>query len=204
MGVVSNIIDAVRRIGSPTQKSALKRQDAQLEGKVVLGRWQTHVNDPLGDTTVFTATIAPVEETVVILSEEEVRPISENAVYGLRFLRAFGVTSGSQWSLDDLDKAFEAWLLAPDKLGYSDEAVMELLGAMFGHYCATQLNMRWIRLTDGDGTTLAIDGVEREFRAFPYQVISKRIADREFGFFRPVFILVKKNSMEARSRAGTA
>jgi hypothetical protein len=89
-------------------------------------------------------------------------------------------------------------------LGYSDQAVMELLGAMFGHYCATQLNMRWIQLTDSDGTTLAVDGVEREFRAFPYQIIMKRIADREFGFFRPVFILVKRNSMEARLRDNAA
>ena len=199
MGVVSNIIDALRRIGSPTQKSALRRQDSQLEGKVVLERRQTNIKDPLGDVHAFIATTAPVEETVVILSEEEVRPIKENVLYGESFLQAFGVST-PQWTLDDLDEAFKAWSLASDKLGYSDQAVTELLGAMFGHFCATQLKMRWIKLTDSDGTTLAVDGVEREFRAFPYQVISKRISDREFGFFRPVFILIKKNSMEALVR----
>jgi hypothetical protein len=38
MGVVTNIIDALRRIGSATQKTALERQGTQLVGKEVLER----------------------------------------------------------------------------------------------------------------------------------------------------------------------
>jgi hypothetical protein len=34
MGVVSNILEALRRIGSPTQKSALKRLDDYLQGGI--------------------------------------------------------------------------------------------------------------------------------------------------------------------------
>jgi hypothetical protein len=200
MGVVTNIIDALRRMGSATQITALKRQDAQLVGKEVLQRHQVNIDGPLGRAQAFVATTAPVEESVVILSEDEVRPINENVVYGENFLAAFGVTTGPKWTLADLDTAFEAWLLAPEKLGFSNDAVMELLGAMFGHYCVVQLNMRWIKLSDADGVTLAVEGVEREFRGFPFQTITKRIADSEYGFFVPVFAFIAQNAAEARLR----
>jgi hypothetical protein len=35
----------------------------------------------------------------VVLSEEEIRSINENVVYGRRFLKAFGVESGEKWTL---------------------------------------------------------------------------------------------------------
>ncbi len=200
MGVVTNIIDALRRIGSATQKAALKRQDAQLVGKEGLERRQVNIDGQFGRAQAIIATTAPVEESVVVLSEEEVRPINENVVYGGNFLETFGIAAGGNWTLTDLDAAFKAWLLATDKLGFTNEAVMELLGAMFGHYCTVQLNMRWIKLSDADGTTLAVEGVDREFRGFPFQTISKRIADSEYGFFVPVFALMASNSDEARSR----
>ena len=104
-------------------------------------------------------------------------------------------------TLDNLDTAFASWLNAPDRRGYSDEAVMELLGAMFGHYCNSQLNMQWIKLTDEDGTTLAVDGALKEFRAFPFQIISKRIAASEYGFFKPIFALIKQYEAEASTRS---
>lgn len=200
MGIVSNIIDALRRIGTPTERSAITRQDRHLDGKEVLERNRRIVRDPLGDAQVFVATTKPVAETVHVLTDEEVRPLRENAAYGIEFLKAFGAHSGTDWTLEDLDAAFASWLNAPDRRGYTDEAVIELLGAMFGHYCNSQLNMRWIKLTDQDGTTLAVDGVLKEFRGFPYQTISKRIADWEHGFFRPVFSLLKRSEEEASQR----
>jgi hypothetical protein len=200
MGVVTNIIDALRRIGTPSQKAALKRQDAQLEGKEVLAHRRVRIDGEFGRANAFVATTAQMEESVLILSEDEIRPIIENVLYGEKFLTAFGVTATKNWTLADLDAAFEAWLLATDKLGFTNEAVIELLGAMFGHYCVIQLNMRWIKLSDTDGTTLAIEGVEREFRGFPFQTISKRIADSEHGFFVPVFALMADNSAKGTWR----
>lgn len=146
----------------------------------------------------------PFPKRVHILTNEEVRPLSENAAYGIDFLKTFGAYSGTDWTLDDLDAGFAAWLNAPDRRGYTDDAVIELLGAMFGNCCNSQLNMRWIKLTDQDGTTLAVDGVLKEFRGFPYQTISKRIVDSEHGFFRPVFSLLKSNETVASERASSA
>lgn len=200
MSSISNIIDALRRVGSATQKSALKRQDDFLEGKQVLERRQVNTDGSLGQMNAFIATIAPAQESIVVLSEEEIRPVRENAEYGIAFLGSFGIHKGVEWELDDLDIAFTAWQSAADKQGYSDNYVVEVLGAMFGEFCIENLNMRWIRLTDEDGTTLAVDGVQGVFRGFPYQTISKRIRASECGFFRPVFILLKHHSDEARSR----
>lgn len=200
MGVVSNIFDALRRIGSPTQKSALKRLETSLEGKQVLGWERVQARDSSGRTESFVATTLPAPETVVILNEEEVRPLKENAQYGLEFLSAFGIQHGAEWDVDDLDHAFAAWQTAGDKSTYTDNYVMEVLGAMFGDYCVKHLDMRWIKLTDEDGTTLAIEGVTREFRSFPYQSIVKRIKDSEHGFFRPIFRSLHQNSTDAKIR----
>jgi hypothetical protein len=201
MGIVSNIIDALRRLGTPTEKSAIARQDGQLEGKEVLGRHREIIRGSEGDVPVFIATTKPVPETVHVLTDEEVRPIQQNVAYGIKFLQTFEVCNGTEWTLDHLDAAFASWLNSKDRRGYDGEAVMELLGAMFGHYCNSQLNMHWIKLTDADGTTLAVEGVVKTFRAFPYQMISKRIAASEYGFFVPVFTLIKHNEAEAPARS---
>lgn len=201
MGVITNIIDALRRRGHPTQKSALKRQDEFLDGQQVTHRWREHLDGPGGPVEAFRATIEPVEESVVVLSDAEVQSITENVTFGLTLLRAFGVAAGEDWALPNLDAAFEAWQRAPDKRGYTNEAVTELLGAMFGHHCTVQLNMRWITVTDAQGTSLAVEGVEREFRGYPYHTVAKRITDRECGFFVPVYALLARNAGEARVRS---
>jgi hypothetical protein len=202
MGFVSNIIDALRRIGKPTEKNAIARLDRHLEGKEVLERSRQIVRDPSGDAQVFIATTKPVAETIHVLTGEEIRPLLENSAYGIEFLKTFCAHDGTDWTLDDLDAAFACWLNAPDRRGYTDQAVIELLGAMFGQYCNSQLNMRWIKLTDQNGSTLAVEGVVKQFRGFPFQSISKRIADSEHGFFRPVFSLLKRNENEASERRG--
>ena len=53
MSVVSSIIDALRRIGKPTEKSAIQRQDRQLQEKTVLERQRQIIRDPSGDAQVF-------------------------------------------------------------------------------------------------------------------------------------------------------
>jgi len=201
MGIVTNIIDALRRAGSPTQKSAIKRQDEQLIGKEILERRQEHIDGPFGKAHLMIATVKPVPESVEVLSEDAIRPLNENVLFGARFLLAFGITDNRDWTLTDLDTAFERWILATDKLGYTDNAVIELLGAMFGHYCTLKLNMRWIKLADADGSTLAVEGIDREFRGFPFQTITKRIAESEYGFFKPVFAVLSDNSTKARLRS---
>jgi len=188
MGVVTNIIDALRRLGTPTQKSAIGRQDEQLRGKHVIGRRRHVARSELGHADGFVATTKPEPETVVPLSAEELAPILENAELIGAFLEAFLGRAPSEQFLDDLDEAFGAWTQAKEKKGYTNEAVVEIVGAAYGRFCAEKLGMRWIRLTDADGIAVAIQGITKDFRGFPYNAISKRIPVGEHGFFKPIYI----------------
>jgi hypothetical protein len=181
MGIVTTIIDALRSIGSPTQRTAIERQDEQLKGKRVIGRRRHIARSELGQTSVFVATTQPEPETVVPLSAAELKPILENAELVVPFLNTFLERNRSERFLDDLDEAFEAWSEANDKRGYTDEAVVEIVGAAFGSFCSENLRMRWIRVSDADGSAIAIQGTAKDFRGFPYHAISKRIPSGEYG-----------------------
>lgn len=188
MGIITSIIDAVRKFGNPTQKTALQRQDEQLKGKQVTERRLAVARSELGQTSMFVATTEPVPETVEPLTEEWVMQIGKNAKFADRFAMAFlGEQPGASF-LDNLDRAFGAWSEAQDKQGYTNELVVEVLGAAFGCFCVETLDMRWIRVVDADGTAFAIQGRIKDFRAFPYHMIEKRLPAGECGFFKPIYI----------------
>lgn len=188
MSIVTTLIDALRRFGSPTQRTALERQEKQLEGKRVIERSQRVSRSELGNTAVFVATSEPEPETVTPLSEDEIEPILKNAALVENFLAAFpGADSDDHW-LDRLDNAFGAWMETSEKRGYSDEAVINILGAAFGKFCADSIDMRWIRIEDADGTAIAIQNREQNFRCFPFHAIAKRIRAGEYGFLKSIYI----------------
>jgi hypothetical protein len=145
----------------------------------------------MGSATQKSALEREDKQTIVPVSAEELCLLAENARLTATFIRAFHGVTGANWSLQDLDAAFAGWLHANDKLGYSEARVVEILGAGFGLYCASRLNMRWIRLTDRQGSALGLQGIGRDFRGFPFHSISKHIPDCECGFFGPVFISLK-------------
>jgi hypothetical protein len=188
MGIVTTIIDALRKFGSPTERTAIQRQDEQLEGKRVIARRRRVSRSELGQSTSFVATAEPEPETVVALGDSELAPLLENAALVGDFLVAFSCNDADGHLLDRLDNAFAAWIEASEKKGYSSDAVVEIVGAAFGAFCAATLNMRWIRVTDADGTAIAIQGREKDFRCFPFHVIAKRVPLGEHGFFKPVYI----------------
>lgn len=105
MGIVTTIIDALRRFGSPTQKTAIARQDDQLKGKRVVSRHRCVARSELGQSSTFVATTEPEPETVMPLSAEEIAPIIENSELVDSFLNAFLGRSQSERFLDDLDDA---------------------------------------------------------------------------------------------------
>ena len=204
MTIVTTIIDALRKFGTPTQKTAIQRQDEQLQGKRVTERSRRVARSELGQSPLFVATVDPTPESIQSLAEEDLKPILENAALADAFAIAFlGHGLGGQF-LDDLDDAFGAWTKATERKGYSDEAVVEIAGAAFGKFCAETLDMRWIRVSDADGTAIAIQGKARDFRGFPYHAISKRIPSGEYGFFKPIYISLQDASQRDWSPTGTA
>lgn len=195
MGTISNIIDALRRVGTPTQKSALRRQDEQLRDKQIVGRRREVFRCALGTAETLIATVAPAPETVTVLTSEELDAVLESANGVARFLNIFLSTNIGKWSLNELDVAFERWINSNDKRGYGADVVVQIAGAAFGQFCVENLDMRWVKIVDNLGTSLGVQGIEKDFRAYPFSVVQKRIIDSEFGFFKPVYI-----SIEAASR----
>jgi hypothetical protein len=191
---ISNIIEALRRVGKPTQKSALRRQDEQLQGKEVLGRRRVVTRSKLGTAETFVATTAPVPETVIPMTDIELVPVLENASAVGKFLKCFLSRDIEKWTLDDLDCAFQTWSSSSNKRGYTNEAVVEITGAAFGQFCVENLNMRWVKVCDARGTDLAVQGVKKSVRAYPFSSVSKRITDSEYGFFKPVHISIESAS----------
>lgn len=188
IGLITNILDSIRRIGSPTQRSALRRQDAYLDSKIVTDRRRDMARSSFGTTESFVATIKPVPETIRPFSEEEIRAIDDNSAQLPEFCRVFLGRSFEVWVPDDFDAAFASWAGAAERRGYDEEAVVQILGAAFGQYCARTLDMRWVVITDQDGSAAALRGAQKDYRAFPFHAIWKRIRDREQGFFKPIYI----------------
>lgn len=194
MKILVNILDALRTLGSPTQKSALRRQDAQLEGKQVLDRARVQLRTELGAAESFVARVCPTKEVVVPLSEEELGPIRKNSAHASAFLASYLERDVSSWSLDDLDAVFAAWINADDKRGFQPDKVVQIFGAAFGERCAQDLNMRWVWIEDSDGKCIALQGVDKDFRAFPFHSVEKRVTGSEYGFFKSVFISLQSAS----------
>ena len=192
MGLITNILDAIRRIGSPMQRSALKRQDAHLDGKSVTDRRREMARSSLGTTEQFVATTEPAPETIRPFNEEETRAIDENSALLPEFFRVFLGRAPEVWVPDDFDAAFASWAGAGDRKGYDEEAAVQILGAAFGQYCARTLDMRWVVITDQDGSAAALRGTKKDYRSFPFHAIWKRIRDREQGFFRPIYISLEE------------
>jgi hypothetical protein len=145
----------------------------------------------LGSAEQFTARVQAYEQRVTPLSSDELDAIESNAARALGFADAFGVRPAEKLSLDDLDAAFANWLASEDQKDYDSRAVVELLGAAFGMYCANNLDMRWVTVEDSQGTAIAVQGRKTKFFGFPYHSIEKRIAAGETGFFRTVYIVLQ-------------
>ncbi len=148
----------------------------------------------LGVAESFVAHVGQAKEVVVPLSEEELGPIRENSTRASDFLASYLERDVSSWSLDDLDAVFAAWIIAGDKRGFKPDRVVQILGAAFGERCAKELNMRWVWIEDFDGKCIALQGVDKDFRAFPFHSVEKRVADLESGFFKSVFISLQSAS----------
>lgn len=132
MALITNIIDAIRRIGSATQRSALKRQDKYLSNKIVTDRRRETARSSSGRTECFVATMEPVPEAIRPFDEEELQAIEENGALLPELFRVFSGHSPEVWGPGDLDAAFGSWAGAADHSGYDAEAIVQILGAAFG------------------------------------------------------------------------
>jgi hypothetical protein len=204
MGVVTSIIEAIRRIGSSSQRSALERQDAFLSNKSVVAR-RIEINRADGKAMQsFVATIDPVPETRRAFDSTELRAIEENAAQVSILSRRYLEETLSKPTPAELDAIFAAWARSPERNVTSDEEIVQILGAAFGQHCVMALDMRWVVVTDADGSAAAIQGTSKDFRGFPFHSIRKRIKANEQDFFVPIFLGLQKQSAAPREAPGVA
>jgi hypothetical protein len=196
MGTIANLVDAIRRVGSSSQKSALKRQDEYLSNKTVLNRRTEATRSENGTSQTFVATTEPNPETVHPFDADELRAIEENAAQTSILSERYLGRALEAPTPEHLDAIFRAWAHSGSRTATSDEEIVQILGAAFGQYCVKTLNMEWAIVTDTDGSAAAIKGVDRDFRGYPFHSTWKRIADAEQDFFVPIFNTLKKWSTE--------
>ncbi len=194
------LIDRFRAWRSPTARTAIERQEAYLEDKPVTERrWETH-DTPEGPVHTRAATLPPAAETVEPLSDEAAAAIAQASAMTLRFVhdhvRGFDAPN---WSLQDLDDAFAGWMAHGDKQNCPPDAVVQIVGAAFGEHCIRTLGMRWVTLTDADGTDVAIEGPGNgqryeTLRSFPFAAVGKRIDAGETGFLVAMYRVLQADA----------
>ena len=183
-----------------TEASALARLWKSLTGRKISEHRREVHEDESHSAVALVATVTEYPETVEVLSAEDRDGFARNAEIARSFASAFVIVDSNELTPDSLDQAFRRWLEAADKQGYSNEAAVAVLGAAFGKYCSDSLGMNWIQVTEGSCTTFAIRGSDCDVRAYPYDMIAKRLPNNEFGFFANVYLVLKNNLATARLR----
>ena len=205
MGTISSIIDAIRRIGNSSQKSALARQDQYLAGKEVKDRRvELHGAEEDAPAHVFVATVEAQPEEVRSFDGAELAAVAENAAQVSVISARYLGTEFIEPTPHELDAIFSAWAHSEDRHQTSEEAIVQVLGSAFGQYCCKTLNMGWVVVTDEYGSAAAVKGVLKDFRGFPFDSIRKRIDDSEHQFFVPIYVYLKDQSADKENSPDVA
>jgi hypothetical protein len=88
--------------------------------------------------------------------------------------------------LANLDTAFAAWLQM-DGSKESPAEVESIVGAALGQYCIERLPVRWMVVSDANGTEFALIGENPPSKSFPLASVRYRIEDRKTDFIGALY-----------------
>jgi Domain of unknown function (DUF3806) len=182
----------------PTHANAIARQETFVSDRSVRERHMEVHEDASQSAVALVATLDEYPETVEPITDEDRDGFARNAGIAHSFVHAFAGSTADILTPEILDQAFQGWLEAPDKRGYSDEATIAVLGAAFGQHCAASLGMDWVQVVEGSHVSFAVRGNDCDVRAYPYDMIAKRLPNKEVGFFAAVYLVIKNNIAVAR------
>jgi hypothetical protein len=140
---------------------------------------------PSGPVTATTQTVEPVPQEVVLVSEAQLKQFEDSALRGWDFVATY-LGHEVRISLERLDEAFRAWQ-AESPRRYSDQEVVQTLGAYLGQRLASDLNMEWVTVTDEYGTDYAVRSRHWEVLSFPFAAVSKRIENCQCDFLVSIY-----------------
>jgi len=147
------------------------------------------IQTPDGLVTAKTITVESKPQKIETVSAKQRISIDAAAAKANRFVSDY-LPGVSNPSLTDFDDAFSLWQ-AEARRRYTEQQVIDILGAYLGNRLAADFQMEWILVTDQDGTDYAVRGKKFEVMSFPYASVAKRIENKKHEFMSGVYYTVK-------------
>jgi Domain of unknown function (DUF3806) len=117
------------------------------------------------------------EAEVLPLEAIQMKEISSQAETAKVFLKRYADT-GSSYSAHEIDKAIIAWRKSAAKDKEPPEQLIEQLGAYFGSYLATRLELNWMVYRDKQGADLCVAHKKVFVFSFPHSAIYKAVVQK--------------------------
>jgi hypothetical protein len=142
-----------------------------------------------GPVTATSTTVEAVPQGILLASAKHVAEISALSFKANVFARTY-LPGVSNPSLKDLDDAFLLWQREM-KRPYTEQQVIEMLGAHLGSRLVAELDMEWVVVTDQYGTDFAVRARKYEVVSFPFSSVAKRIERGQYEFMAGVYRTVQ-------------
>ncbi len=147
------------------------------------------IDTPDGPITTTTTTVEPTPQEIKVVNLNETQAIDACASQGNRFVSTY-LPRVTNPSLKDYDEAFSLWQ-ADEKRRYTEQQVIEILGACLGNKLIADFQMEWVIVKDEYGTDFAVIGKKYEVMSFPFSSVSKRIENNQYDFMVGVYHTVR-------------
>jgi len=158
------------------------------------------IDTPDGQIDTTVKTVDPTPQKITIASAEVVQAFDSYASKGRKFVTTF-VPEVEKLTLKDFDLAFKLWQ-HQSKSNYTEQQVIEILGAYLGSKLIKDYEMEWVLVEDEYGTDYAVRGIKFEVMSFPFSSVLKRIENNEndfmFGVYHTVGSSLKSGNYKAR------
>jgi hypothetical protein len=131
---------------------------------------------------------AHLDDTIAELTKDELAALERDSKRATDFVAAF--VSPEQRTgdiLEDLDKAFAGWLNSGKRDTFTANDVIRVVGSALGFYSIQKLGVRWARVTDAQGTDIALVAERPPTRSFPFTSVQYRIEDKKTDFVVALF-----------------
>lgn len=128
------------------------------------------------------------EGTLRAPSAAEAARLEDGAARASAFIARYVPSRRQQGDLlENLDRAFAAWLMSQDPNKESAQDIEWVVGAAFGQYCIERLPVRWAIGTDDKGTEVMIVGDQPRVWSYPFAAVRYRIEDRKTDFIGALY-----------------
>lgn len=146
------------------------------------------ISTPDGTVSVNSQTVTPVPQQVTPVAASKLRQLNELDKAAASFLATY--LPDADQSLKAYDEAFHAW--QKDKTHrYSEEDVIERLGAYLGNKLVADFDMEWVEVSDEYGTDLAVRARKYEVISYPFSSVAKRVQNNQYDFMVGVYYAVQ-------------